>query len=110
MQRMRTFFFKEFLWPQPMSKSSELHLDRGGDRVGEGCVRYRFDFIGHGLPTQLQTVLYTLPPSRLVYRGTPLPPAVVKLDLPQHSPDGEGRPHNLHQGSWLRGSNPGPSE
>ena len=26
---------------------------------------------------------------RLVYRGAPLPPAVVKLDLPQHLPGGE---------------------
>jgi len=54
-------------------------MDRGWDRVGEGRIRYRFDCIGHGLPTlQPQTILYTLPPSRLVYRGTPLPPAVVK--------------------------------
>ena len=36
------FFFKETPWPQPMFKSSELHVDRGWDRVGEGCIRYRF--------------------------------------------------------------------
>jgi len=79
--------------------------------VWEGCLRYRFDFIGYGLPTlQPQTILYTLPLSRLVYRGTPLTPAVVKLDLPQHLPGGEGRPQNLHQGTWPRGSNPEPPE
>ena len=39
---------------------------------------------------QPQTILYTLPPSGLVYKGVPLPPAVVKLDLPQHLPGDEG--------------------
>jgi len=61
-------------------------------------------------PLQLQTILYTLPLSRLVYEGTPLPRAVTKLDQPQLSP-GEGRPQSLHQGSWPRpGPNPGPPE
>jgi len=105
------YFFKESPWPQPMSESSELYIDRGWDRVGEGCIRYRFDCLGQGLPTlQPQTIRYTLPPRRLVYRGAPLPTAVVRLDLPQHSPGGKGRPQNLHQGSWPRGSNQGPPE
>ena len=74
-----------------MSEGSELYIDRGWDRVGEGCIRYRYDCLGYGLPTlQLQTIRYTLPPSRLVYWGASQPPAVVKFDLLQHSHGGEG--------------------
>jgi len=41
-----------------MSESLELYMDRGWDREGEGCIGYRFDFIGYGLPTlQPQTIL-----------------------------------------------------
>ena len=61
-----------------MSNSSELYVDRAWDRLGEVCIRYRSDCIGHGLPTlQTHTILYTLQPSRLVYRGVrryPRPP------------------------------------
>ena len=60
------FIIKESPWPQPMSKSSELHLDRGGDRVGEGCVRYRFDFIGHG-QFQIVTVLNSKDPLKYFF-------------------------------------------
>jgi len=31
-----------------MLESSELYVDRGRDRVGEGCISYRSDCIGHG--------------------------------------------------------------
>jgi len=34
-------------------------MDRGWDRVGGECIRYRFDFIGHGLQP------YNLKPSSI---------------------------------------------
>jgi len=41
-----------------MSESSELYVDRGWDRVEEGCIRYRSDCICHGLQTlQPQTII-----------------------------------------------------
>jgi len=50
------------------------------DRVGEGCIGYRFDFIGHGLPTlQPQTILYTLPPSRLDFEDPSLQASFVEI-------------------------------
>jgi len=70
-----------------MYESSEFNVGRDRDRVGEGCIKYRSDYIGHGLLTlQPQTILY-VPSSHLVYKGAP---------LPQQSPGGEGRPQNLH--------------
>jgi len=96
-----------------MSENPELYVDRGRDGAGEDDIRYRSYCVGHELPTpQPQTNLYTLPPNRLIYngKGTPLPPAMATLDLPQILPSGEVGPLSLHRGSWPRESNQGPPE
>jgi len=39
------FFLTESPWPQLMSESSELYVERGWDRIGEGCIsKYLTDF------------------------------------------------------------------
>ena len=94
----------QVIFSQPLSTSSELFVDRVWDGVRWMVIRYRSDCIGDRLPTiKPQTILYTLPSSRLVYKCTPIPAAVVELDLSQNSPAGERGPQNLY-----RESNPRP--
>jgi len=58
-----------------MSESSEPHVDRGQDGVGEGFIRYRSDCIGHALPnpTTSNHPLYLATKSRGLqgYAATP---------------------------------------
>jgi len=99
------------------SESSWLYI-KG---LTERGVRYRSDCISPGLPSlEPQTIPYTLPPSSLVFRNTPLFPVrkeggrysavAYRGTTPAFAWKVKGTTVNLHQGSWPQGSNPGPFE